>query len=381
MMGRVLALAAQFQAVAAGGLLLLALVAALYLARSVVLPTVLALFLMVPLNPLVQGLRRLHLPRWLAAAVVVAGLLTGLGFAMSKVVQPAATWVTQAPRNLEKAQVKIAQLLRPTGQDVAVLPAGETNSVAPTAPAVEPVAGKKLPPPPAESLGLQRLGEFVVHWTRSVMGEFAALVILLFFFLSTEDHFGRKCIGVLPGFRYRRQALKIIAALHATLFRYLLTVLLINCTLGLVMALAMGWLHMPNPLVWGVMAALLPLVPYFGALAGVIVLTAVSFTVFASVGEAVVPPLVYLGLACLEGGFATPLILGQRLALKPVAIILSVLFWDWLWGIPGAVLAVPILIVMKVVGEHVESLQPVSEFLITAGKSLARSGAKTARAK
>lgn len=126
---------------------------------------------------------------------------------------------------------------------------------------------------------------------------------------------------------------------------------------------ALHLLDVPSPLLWGLMATVLNFVPYVGAMVGVAVVSLVSFVTFDEVGRAVVPPLVYLFVTSLEGGFITPLILGRSLSLSPVAILLGLLFWGWLWGIPGALLAVPILLSVRIVCENVPSLAWVAQLL------------------
>jgi predicted PurR-regulated permease PerM len=122
-------------------------------------------------------------------------------------------------------------------------------------------------------------------------------------------------------------------------------------------------LGMPNPVLWGVMAGSLNFIPYLGAITSATILTLVALLTFEEVGRAVVVPLVFVVLTSLEGLIVTPTVVGRRLSLNPVAIFIWLIFWGWLWGIAGTLLAVPLLAVLKIVCDHVKPLAAVGEFL------------------
>ena len=144
---------------------------------------------------------------------------------------------------------------------------------------------------------------------------------------------------------------------------YLFTVTLINISLGVVVGLAMYALKVPNPALWGVMVGLFNFIPYLGDIVSFSVLTIVGLLTFEEIWRSLMVPGVFYLVTALEGYVLTPLILGRRLSLNPVAIVLSVLFWGWMWGVLGGLLAVPILVVIKTVCDHVESLKAFGEFL------------------
>ena len=145
--------------------------------------------------------------------------------------------------------------------------------------------------------------------------------------------------------------------------RYLFTVTLINIAFGIVTAVGMAITGMPNPALWGVAAALLNFIPYIGALTGLIMVSIVAILSFATIGEALIPPAIYLGCHILEGQFLTPIILGRRLELNSVAIFITLALWSWLWGIVGAIIAVPLLVCIKVFCDHFDGLTSFGEFL------------------
>ena len=179
----------------------------------------------------------------------------------------------------------------------------------------------------------------------SMTGEFfigvATTLILLYFLLSSGDLFLHKLVKVLHRRSDKRRAVEIVRQIEEQLFRYLFTVTCINVGLGTSSAWRCIWLGMPNPIFWGTMAALLTFIPYLGHIFGIIVVMLVAAMTFDELGQMFLVGGVYWGLALLEGWFATPMILGQRLEINPVVLLIGLMLWGWIWGIGGALLAVP----------------------------------------
>ncbi|MGH7358694.1 MAG: AI-2E family transporter, partial [Candidatus Rokuibacteriota bacterium] len=145
--------------------------------------------------------------------------------------------------------------------------------------------------------------------------------------------------------------------------KYLVTMTLINVGLGAAVGGAMRLADMPNPVLWGVTAAVLNFVPYLGPVVTLGMIALVSLLTFEGLDRALVAPALYLGLNALEGYLVTPMLLGRRLLLNPVVIFMGIIFWGWLWGIPGALLAVPIMATFKIFCDHIGPLSPIGEFL------------------
>ncbi|MEY2410258.1 MAG: hypothetical protein QOF48_2928, partial [Verrucomicrobiota bacterium] len=200
--------------------------------------------------------------------------------------------------------------------------------------------------------------------TASFLTGLLETIVLLFFLLAVGDRFLETLVGALPGQTDKDEAVAIVNDVQRNISRYLLTVTMINCCLGLLVAATMLWLRMPNPVLWGVVAGVLNFMPYFGPLTGVTVLVMAGLLSFpSSVGQALLPAAVYLGLHAIESNLITPAILGRRLTLNPLIIFLALMFWTWLWGIPGALLSVPLLMVFKILCNHTKPLAPVGEFI------------------
>ena len=168
---------------------------------------------------------------------------------------------------------------------------------------------------------------------------------------------------MLPLLQDKKKAVMIARETETSVSPYLFTVTLVNVGLGLVVTLAMMLIGMPNPLLWGALAALAEFVPYLGAFAMLITLSLSGLVTFAQVGHAMLVPGTYVAINLVQANFVTPTVLGRRLTLNPVAILVGLVFWWWLWGVGGAFVAVPLLATFKIFCDHIESLAPIGEFL------------------
>jgi predicted PurR-regulated permease PerM len=198
--------------------------------------------------------------------------------------------------------------------------------------------------------------------TTAVVSETIVVIVLLYFLLASGDLFLRKLIKVLPTFKDKKRAVEIAREMEHNISTYLFTVTLINIGVGVAVGVGVWLLKMPNPVLWGALACVLTYIPYLGAMVGIGILSLAALLVFDDLGHALAVPAVYLVVSFLEGNFVTPLVLGRRLTLNPVVIFVGLLFWFFLWGIPGALLAVPTLAVFKIVCDHVDTLAPIGEF-------------------
>jgi predicted PurR-regulated permease PerM len=175
--------------------------------------------------------------------------------------------------------------------------------------------------------------------------------------------FLQKLVRVMPTLHDKKSAVEISREIQQNISNYLFSVSLINLGLGLVVSGGLYFLHVPNAAMWGILVAVLNFVPYFGPVAGVFVLAAVGLLTFDTLWQALLPPTWYLLLHLLEANLLTPMLLGRRFTLNPVVIFVSLIFWTWLWGVPGALLSVPILASMKVICDRVPAMSSVSELL------------------
>jgi predicted PurR-regulated permease PerM len=183
------------------------------------------------------------------------------------------------------------------------------------------------------------------------------VALLVFFFLSYGRNVAAHLVTAMPGFSYRRVALGLIRGIQEEFSRYLLTVTLINIALGLITAAILWALNMPDPLLWGGLVTLLNYMPYVGAVTNTLLLLTVGLLNFSDPLHALAPAACFAVLAALEGNVITPMIMGRRMRLSPLAILVWLLLWGWMWGIPGALLAVPMLTCLKLITEWLPGWQ------------------------
>ena len=181
--------------------------------------------------------------------------------------------------------------------------------------------------------------------------------------MAGGDLFLQKLIKVLPHFDDKVKAVEMARATESAVSAYLTTTLLVNAVEGAVVAGVLWLQGMPNVLLWGVLVACLEFVPYLGALTAVAVLTIAGLSTFPELGRALMVPGSFLLINLLQANFATPMLLGHRLTLNPVAIFIGLAFFFWIWGVPGAFLAVPLLASFKIFCDNIASLAAVGEFL------------------
>lgn len=342
---------------APAGLLLMAVLTVLHLARDVVVPVVVALILSLVFLPAVRGMKKMYIPVPLGAAIIVLGLLVGFLGSIYSLAEPAGAWLDKAPQGLRELGVKLSKV------------AGQVQDVTKATGQVQDMTQDMA----SGSDSKDRAREVTVRAPTLAGGIFTAArefafgaistLVVLYFLLACGDLFLRKTIAATPRLADKERAIDIAQQVEAGVSTYLLTVTLINASLGCVVAVAMYLLGVPNPVLWGALVAVLNFVPYLGEIAAVAALTIVGLLTFDDLWRGLLVPGVFCLLSAAERYLVTPLVLGQRLSLNPVVIVLSVLFWGAMWGVAGALLAVPILVALKTLCDRVERLHVFGEFL------------------
>jgi predicted PurR-regulated permease PerM len=338
------------RSIALTGLFILAMFYTIYFMRSILLPIVLAVLLSYLLRPIVRGLGRLKIPLSVSAALLLIGFFGLIGYGISVLATPTAEWLQKAPAGFAELQRKLVPVKKSVAQVTRAT--GEIEKLASANAEIKAVEVKRHPI--TETLFL-RTPEFIASAVLSL--------ILLYFLLVYDQAFIAKLVKLLPTLSDKKTAVGIAHDIEAQISRYLFTVTAINVCLGVAVGTAVGLLGLRNPVMWGVMVALLNFVPYLGALTGIICMTIGAALSFDSLGYAFVFPAVYLSFGVLEGSFITPWIMGRSLTLNPVIILLSLTFWGWIWGIIGIILAVPILAAFKILCAHIKPMEPLAEFL------------------
>jgi predicted PurR-regulated permease PerM len=342
----------EVRSIAITGLLVLAVLYTLYFARAFLLPIVLAVLLDFLLSPVIRTLKRARIPEPVGAAMVILALLGAVGLTAYSVADPAREWMAKAPASLAKVQSRLRDLRKPVEQVT------KTAEQVEAATEVEKSAG-----PQEVVLRGPRLSERLFGSTQSFLTGALETLILLYFLLAAGDLFLQKLIKVLPQLRDKKKAVAIARETEASISTYLFTVAMVNVVLGIAVTLVMTLIGMPNALLWGALAALAEFVPYIGATVLLGLLTMAGLVTFPTIGHALLVPGVYLAVNLIQSQFVSPMILGRRLTLNPVAILVGLVFWWWLWGVGGAFIAVPLLATFKIFCDHIETLQPIGEFL------------------
>jgi len=360
---------------AVSGLLVIAAFYTLYFAYDFFMPFAGGIVVALVLSPIVSFLCRFHIPRTLSAAVILAVLVVSFSSAFIQLAGPAAEWIQTAPTLLSNVERKLLPIKKSV-QDVkkAAAEVEKAADVTPDKGKSAPMAVMVTPP--------SMLTRFVGGFQHTVL-HLGICVIFAYFLLSYADVFQEKIIDASPRVQQKKQILAVTEQIERDVSGYLFAVTLINVGLGVSVGVAMHLIGLPNAPLWGVMAAVLNFIPYFGLVSGMGVVFIIGLQNFDTLSQALLGPGIYLLLNGLENQFLTPSLLGRRLLLNPAVIFVNVIFWGWFWGVAGALLAVPFLIVLKGICNHFAPLNAFGEFLSgrRAGENGNANGHKTAVAK
>jgi predicted PurR-regulated permease PerM len=325
----------------------IAVLACLYVAQDIVLPVVLALVLKLLLQPLVSLLERLHVPRVAGALVALAVLLSvfiGLGMLLSS---PAARWVSELPQTWPQLQQKFAFFKDPIEHIQRSLDQMGVHFGSPSSLLSNPIG----------------MVTAVFSGTGTVAAHLLETLIVLFYLLVFGETFLRRFVEVLPRFADKREAVEISLRVERDLSAYLLTITVINTAVGCATAGVMWLCDVPGSVLWGVVAFCLNFVPILGPFCGIVLFLAVGLVSKGPAWAALLPPALYFVIHVMEGEIITPMLLANRFTINPVAVILSLIFWYWMWGVPGAILAVPMLAIIKIVCDRLRPFRAFGHLL------------------
>ncbi|HTZ79196.1 MAG TPA: AI-2E family transporter [Stellaceae bacterium] len=323
----------------------------LYVAREIVVPTVIAFILNLLMQPVMKVFARLRVPKHLAAILAIClllSLLAGFGYTLAG---PAAAWLAKAPESLPRLEHHLAAFERPFE---AVLAAAEEVQRFTGAPTLE---GSPVAVSGAE------VGWFLFSGTRAMMTGFGTAIVLLFFLLVSGELFLRRLVELLPTLSDKKQIVEISYEIERNISLYLVTATLMNAVVGVATGIATWLCGLPDPLLWGAVAFALNYILILGPLTNLAILLLVGLLTYDSLSWALVPAAAYLVIHLIEGETITPHLMARRFTLNPVLIILSLVFWYWMWGAVGALLAVPLLAMFKIVCDRIEPLTVLGHLL------------------
>ena len=333
------------------GILIILLSYTFYVSSPVLIPLTLAVLITMLLSPAVNLLEGLKLPRPLSAAVAIAMLVGVLGGGVYGLSGPAQQWLEKLPQSGGKIDEMLRSIKKPFAQIEQATEhlAAATDRRNATAPQMVQLAPRGL---------TERLAGGTAEFAAAV----SVIFILVFFLLSSGDTFLRKLVSVIPTFADKKRTVETIRSIESDISFYLVMLLLINTGLGLGVTLITALLGIPDPLLWGTLTVILSFAPYVGEMAITATLLIISMVTFDTLGKALIAPAAYIILmSCVH--ITVPVIVKRRLLLNPVAVFIAIIFLGWIWGMPGALLAVPLLASCKIICERIEHLNAIAAFL------------------
>jgi predicted PurR-regulated permease PerM len=337
-----------------GGLFLLALLAVFYAAREIVLPIVLAFILMLVLRPAMRTLERLRVPRTLGALLLISllfGTIVAFATALSG---PAASWAAKLPEGVPRLLDHLSFLRPPIEAVRQFLQHAEGYVSGDT----KPTGGA----PQAPGIG-GGLWTTLFAGTRAFAGGLFETILVLLFLMVSGDTFLRRLVEILPRYSDKRQAIEISQHIEGDISAYLATVSIMNAAVGLATALVMWLCGVGDPILWGAVAFLLNYVPILGPMIGLVTFALAGLLTLDTLWQALLPAALYLIIHLIEGETVTPMLLARRFTLNPVLVVIALIFWYWMWGVPGAILAVPMLAITKIVCDRIRALAAFGHFL------------------
>jgi len=333
------------------GLFVLACLYTVVFARPFLLPLTVALMLYFLLIPAVRALKRLRIPEPAGATLIVAALVAGLALGLYALSWPASEWMAKAPESLRRIEQRAQTVLRPI------------RRVTQTAEQMERIATVESRPTPEVKVSEPTLGQTVFGGMQAFMVGTLVVFTLLFFLLASGDRFTAKMGALLPRLQDRKRASEIATEIERHVSAYLYVTTLVNVGFGVVITGTVMLMGMPNAVLWGVLAGVTSFIPYLGGVLCTVLLGMASVLAFPDWQSALLVPLVFAVLDTLKGYVVAPLLTGRHLTLNAPVLFVGLLFWFWVWGIAGALLAVPILSILKIVCERIPGWRPLAEFL------------------
>lgn len=326
--------------VATVGLFVMAMLWGAYVARPVIVPVVLAWVIATIVLPIVKWLQERHVPRVVAAIGVTVALALIIMCLLALLATPISVWLGRA----SDIGMLLQQKLRTMNEPLAAL-----EEIRKTLNAIGAGASQSV-------LKVEPQSETMVTTIFTIVtpavSQFVLCIGALVFYLVYQQRLRSSVAYFLKNREARLATLRGMSDIDEQMTTYFGTFTIVNVCLGLVTVLVAWFVGLPNPLLWGVLACVLNYVPYIGPAIVIGTLTVAGLLTFSTLGEAIVAPLVFLGIVAVEGQFLTPALMGRRLELNPFAVFLAIAFSTWLWGPVGAFVAVPLLIALTVALGH-----------------------------
>ena len=352
-------------------LTVLAVGGAIVLARymqDVLIPFVLAGLVFYALDPLVDRLQRFRIPRALGAAFAIMLVIGAIGLTVYQIQDDVVSVIEELPEAAREIRAKLAAAPNE--------PPTTLDKVQDAARELEETAAAAATPPARAPSGVERVqieepafrASDYVWWTSVgavvLLSQAAFVLFLAYFLLVYDDLFKRKLVeNVGPRLARKKLTVQILNEIAWQIERFLLVQILTCAVVGIVTGVALWWFGLRHPWVWGAAAGVLNIVPYFGPLVVTAALGVVAYLQFDTINGAVGVMSIAFLITTIEGYWLTPALMGRVSEMNKIALFAGILFWSWLWGVPGMLLAIPMMVVIKSVCDGVEDLQPIGRML------------------
>jgi predicted PurR-regulated permease PerM len=323
----------------AGVGLMLALPFALRAGAEFFLPVTAALVIAIALVPLLEWLERRRVPSHLAAAICVLLFLIVANVAVASIIVPATDWATLLPARIGQIRHNLSPLI-----DIYAAAERFLNEALKTM-ARHPAAARRTVTVETPN----SLLDLIATSAPAALIQFFFAILVVFFSLSGWTRMRRRTITSRASFSSAMATARVIQEMVDATSAYLAMITLINVTLGIVLSAALWAYGMPTPLMWGGIATLLNYIPYLGPIAVVLLLALGGLMTYPDVWYALAPAAMFVGIHLIEANLITPTLVGRRLTINPLLILVALSYWGWVWGTTGALLAVPLLIILKTV--------------------------------
>lgn len=352
---------------ALGILAAVALVWSLREAQGFFVSLLVGIILAYTLNPLVELLERIKVPRVVGTTVVMAGVLCALVFGAYSLRGQVQAIVNQLPAATSKFSQAIADLQHNQHRNM--------QNVQNAARAIENAAQSSTAPTDFEDAPTRVIVELPAFklsnffWSGSIgalgfMAQMAMVIFLVFFLLLTGDIFKRKLVRIAgPSMSKKKIAVHILDDINHSIQRYMLMLLTTNILVGVLSWIAFRWIGLDNAGAWAVGAALLHLIPYLGPVVTALATGVAAFMQFNALSSGLLVAVASLLVATFVGTFVATWMTGRIARMNTSAVFISLLFWGWLWGVWGMLLSIPIIVIVKVISQQIEELHPVAELL------------------
>ncbi len=351
------------------GIFLILVAQVIYFAQDVIMPLMLGILVAFTLSPLVRLGRRIGIPEWFSALLVMTGFGMLVALLLYSLSGPFTDLVNSAPQIKASLTEKLSSLqthlqsLQRVSEEAAEVTGQSANG-----------QEKVVVDGPPVFTGL-------ASSVAGTVGQIAIAMFLSLFILSNGKLFYEGIVKMAPTLTDKKIAVRILYDVEKVVSRYLLTITMINIGLGIAVGVSLWFYGMSNPFLWGTIAALLNFLPYIGAVIGAFAIGLTAIAEFPTLGMAFGVPLIYYAMTAIEGNIVTPLLLGRRLEMNVVAVFVSVVIWGWMWGFAGALMAVPILVILKVMSDNIESMSSFGNFLASPAQDEERAPTEDAKEK